>query len=200
VRTHVLGDKTEIAHDLLGVADEMPLAQHVELGRNAGGAGIEVADAQELAAHRNHRRGAEAEAFRAEDGRLDDVQAGLEAAIRLQADALAQAVAAQCLVRFDEAQFPRRACMVDRAERARARAAVVAGHGDEIRIGLDHAGRDRAHARVRDQLHRHQRVGIDLLEVVDQLREILDRIDVVVRRRRDQSDARPRAAQSRSTH
>jgi hypothetical protein len=29
--------------------------------------------------------------------------------------------------------------------------------------------------------------GIDLLEVEDQLRQILDRVDVVVRRRRDQA-------------
>ena len=43
-------------------------------------------------------------------------------------------------------------------------------------------------ADFRDQLDRDQPVRIDVLEVVDQLRQILDRIDVVMRRRRDQSD------------
>ena len=37
---------------------------------------------------------------------------------------------------------------------------------------------------------------IDLLEVVDQLRQILDGVDVVMRRRRDQRDARRGVAQS----
>jgi len=36
---------------------------------------------------------------------------------------------------------------------------------------------------LRDQLDRHIRVGVDLLEVEDQLREVLDRVDVVMRRR-----------------
>ena len=40
-------------------------------------------------------------------------------------------------------------------------------------------------------------VRIDVLEVVDQLREILDRIDVVMRRRRDQADAGRRMAHAR---
>jgi hypothetical protein len=35
---------------------------------------------------------------------------------------------------------------------------------------------------------------VDVLQVVDQLRQILDRIDVMVRRRRDQADARRRVA------
>ena len=39
------------------------------------------------------------------------------------------------------------------------------------------------------------RLGVDLLQVVDELRQILDRIDVVVRRRRDQRDAGRRVAQ-----
>ena len=42
---------------------------------------------------------------------------------------------------------------------------------------------------MRDQLHADPRVGVDLLQVVDELGQVLDRIDVVVRRRRDQRHA-----------
>ena len=48
-----------------------------------------------------------------------------------------------------------------------------------------------------DQLHADARIGIDLLQVVDELRQVLDRIDVVVRRRRDQHHAGRRMAQAR---
>src|SRR3546814_7622576 len=37
---------------------------------------------------------------------------------------------------------------------------------------------------------RDQRGGVHFFQIVDQLRQILDRVDVVVRRRRDQANAR----------
>ena len=48
---------------------------------------------------------------------------------------------------------------------------------------LRHAGRDRADADLGDELHVHARLRVRVLQVVDELLEVLDRIDVVVRRR-----------------
>src|SRR3546814_4263577 len=56
--------------------------------------------------------------------------------------------------------------------------------------------RDGADPRRADELDADARLRIDLLEVVDELREILDRIDVVMWRRRDQHHARRRMAQA----
>ena len=81
-------------------------------------------------------------------------------------------------------------------ERARAGAAVVAGDGDQVGVGLGHAGGDGADAGLGHQLDRDQRLRVDLLEVEDQLGQILDGIDVVVRRRRNQGDAGHGAAQA----
>ena len=53
---------------------------------------------------------------------------------------------------------------------------------------------DRAHADLGDQLDGDARLGIDVLQVVDQLRQIFDGINVMVRRRRDQSHAGNRVA------
>ena len=47
------------------------------------------------------------------------------------------------------------------------------------------------------QLDRHLGGGADLVQVEDELRQVLDRVDVVVRRRRDQRHARLGAAQAR---
>ncbi len=79
----------------------------------------------------------------------------------------------------------------------RAGAAVVPRDQDHVGLGLGHARRDGADARLADQLHADLGARVDLLEVVDQLRQILDRIDVVVRRRRDQRHARRRMPQPR---
>ena len=56
-------------------------------------------------------------------------------------------------------------------------------------MGLGHAGGDGADAGGGDQLHADPGVRVDLLQVVDELGQILDRVDVVVRRRRDQGHA-----------
>ena len=50
--------------------------------------------------------------------------------------------------------------------------------------------RHRAHANFRHQLDRDARLAVDAFQVANQLRQIFDGIDVVMRRRRNQSHAR----------
>ena len=56
----------------------------------------------------------------------------------------------------------------------------------DVRLG--HAGRHRAHAHLGDELHVHPGLGVRGLEVVDELGDVLDGVDVVVRGRGDQPD------------
>ena len=70
----------------------------------------------------------------------------------------------------------------------------VAGNENVVGVALGHAGGDRADADFGDQLHAHAGRRIAVLQVVDQLLEILDRINVVVRRRADEADAGRRVA------
>jgi hypothetical protein len=79
------------------------------------------------------------------------------------------------------------------------RAAVVPRHEDDVGERLGGAGRDRTDARLAHELHVHARLGIGPLEVEDELLEVFDRVDVVVRRRRDEADARGRV-RVRATH
>ncbi len=90
-----------------------------------------------------------------------------------------------------------RAGVLDRGERRRARAAVVAGDEDDIGVRLGHARGDRADAGFGHELDADLGARVDLLEVVDELRQVLDGVDVVVRRRRDQRDAGHGVAQPR---
>ena len=183
------GEQAEEADHPFHRAPVVVPAQVLALGGDAGGAVVQVADAQVLAAERHHGRGAETEALRAEHGRLDHVQPGLEAAVGLQADLVAQVVGLQGLVHLGQAQLPGRTGVADGRDRAGGGAAVIAAHRDQVGIGLGHAGGNGADARPRHQLDRHQRLRVHLLEVEDELGQILDGVDVVVRRRRDQGHA-----------
>ena len=79
--------------------------------------------------------------------------------------------------------------MLDRAERRRAGAAVVACDVNYICESFRHARRHCADAGFADELHGNASARIDLLQIEDQLREVFDGIDVVMRRRRNQGHA-----------
>ena len=55
---------------------------------------------------------------------------------------------------------------------------------------LGDTGGDGTDAVLADQLHVDAGLRVGVLQVVDQLRQILDRVDVVMRRRGDQADTR----------
>ena len=164
-------------------------AQHRVLRGDADRAGVQVALAHHDAAHGDERRGGKAELLGAEQRGDDDVAAGLQLAVGLHADAAAQIVEQQHLLRFGEAEFPGQAGMLDGAERRSAGAAGVAGDEHDVGVRLGDARGDRADADFGDQLDGDARLRVDVLQVVDELRQIFDGIDVVVRRRRDEADA-----------
>ena len=188
---HLLGDVLEEGLDELGPPGE-PLAQFRVLGRDADRAGVEVADPHHHAARDDQRGGGEPVLLGAEEGRDHDVAPGLELAVGLHDDAVAQPVEQQRLLGLGEAELPRPAGVLQRRQRAGAGAAVVAGDQHDVGLGLAHAGGDGAHADLGDELDVHARRRVGVLQVVDELLEILDRVDVVVRRRADQPDARRR--------
>ena len=195
--TDFLGHKGEVVDQQLRSTNEVLLAQIVTLGRYAGGAVVQVTDTQVLTAQHDHRHGAETERLGTQDGRLDHVQTGLQTTIGLQPDLVAQVVATQGLMGFRQAQLPGRARIADGGQRAGRGTAVVTGNGDQVRVGLGHTGGHGPHARLGHQLHGHLGIRVDLLEVEDQLGQILNGIDIVVRRRRDQGHAGHGVTQTR---
>ena len=185
----VFGDIEEEIDHVLGLALEF-LAQHGVLRRHAHGAGVQVALAHHDAAQGNQRQGGETKFLRAQQGGNGHVAAGLKLSIHLQAHAAAQVVHHQRLLRFGEAEFPGNSRVANRGDRRGAGAAVVAADQDDVGMRLGHARRHRSHARFRHQLDGNPGLRIHVLEVVDELRQVLDGIDIVVRRRRDQAARR----------
>ena len=179
-----------------GLAGEL-LAQRRILRGDAHRASVQVALAHHDASQRDQRRGGESELFGAQQRGDGHVAAGLELAVGLHGDAAAQVVEHQYLLRFGQPQLPGSAGVLQRSQRRRARAAVVAGDQNHVGMGFRHTRGHRADARFGDQLDRNPGLGIDVLQVVDQLRQIFDRVDVVMRRRRNQSHAGNRVAHLR---
>ena len=152
------------------------------LRRHAHRAGVEMADPHHDAAADHQRSGREAELLGPEQCADDHVATGLQLAVDLHHDPVAEPIQQQRLLRLGETELPRAAGVLQRGQRGRTRAAVVAGDQHHIGLGLGD-GSDRTDTNLGDQLHVHPRRRVGALQVVDQLLEILDRVDVVVRGR-----------------
>src|SRR6185295_3058657 len=98
---------------------------------------------------------------------------------------------------FGKTELPRRAGVLDRRPWRRARATIMAGYGHVIGFRLGHTGCNRAHPILGNQFDADGSAGVRVLQVMNQLREIFDRIDIVMRWRRNQADSGNREAQLR---
>ena len=190
----LLGDGEQVVDDVLDPAGEA-LAQLRVLRRDPDRAGVQVADAHHHAAHRDQRSGRDPDLVGAEQGGDDDVAAGAHAAVGLEDHRVAQAVGDQRLLGLGEPDLPGNSGVLDRGLRRGPGAAVVAGDDDVVGARLGDAGGDRAHPGLGGELHRDGGARVAGAQVEDQLLQVLDRVDVVVGRGRDQLDAGGREAQ-----
>ena len=156
-------------------------AQLGVLGGDAHRAGVEVADPHHDAARHHQRGGGEAELLGAEQGADDHVPTGLHLPVDLDHDAVPQAVGHQGLLGLGQAQLPGDAGVLQRGERRGPGAPVVPGDEHHVGVGLGHPGGHRAHAHLGHQLHVDPGPRVGRLQVVDELGDVLDGVDVVVR-------------------
>ena len=188
VLPHLLRDELEEGHHEVRRAGEAGAQLRVLRG-HAHGTGVQVADPHHDAAHHHQGRGGKAELLCAQERGDHDVAPGLQLAIRLHDHAVTQAIEQEGLLCLRESQLPRRARMLERCQRGGTGAPVVPRDEDDVGVSLGHARRHGPDSCFRDQLDVDPGALVRVLEVVDELGKVLDRVDVVVRRRRDESHA-----------
>src|SRR6185437_4310628 len=186
--SQVLGDEFEEVDHVVRVAGEA-FAEFGVLRGDAYGAGVQMAFAHHDTAFDDEGCGSETPFFRTQQGGDGDVAAGFHLAVGLEDDAATKLVLYQGLVGFGEAEFPGQTGVTDRAERRCACSAVVAGDEDDVRFRFGYAGGDRTYTGFGHQLDADAGGAVGILEVEDQLCEVFDGIDVVVRGRGDEAYA-----------
>ena len=144
------------------------------------------------ATHRDQRTGRHSELFGPEKAGDRNVASGLHATVGLDHDAPTKVVLHENLLGLGDSKLPGQSGVLDRRLRGGARAAAVSADQNDVAMPFRYASRDGAHAGFGHEFDVDASAGIGVLEVVDELRQILDRVDVVVRRRRDELDARGR--------
>src|SRR6185312_8535081 len=171
VLTHLLGHEEKEIDDVFRLTAEF-FAKLWVLRGDAHGTSIQVAFAQHDATQCDERSGGETVFFRAEQCGDDHVTSGLQLTVGLYADAAAQVVHQQDLLRLSEPKLPWTACVLDRTQGRSTRAAAVAADEHNIGMRLRHSGGNCTDANFGDELHGDAGLGVRVLQVVDQLRQI----------------------------
>ena len=86
-------------------------------------------------------------------------------------------------MRLSQSQFPGQAGVLDRGERRRAGPAVVPADQHDIDLPLRDSRCDRTDAYFRHQFHAHPRGAVRVFQVMDKLRQVLNGINIMMRRR-----------------
>ena len=146
---------------------------------------------------RHYRGRTETVFLRAEQRRHYDISSGLEPSVRLKPHAVAQPAHYQYLLSLRQSELPWSAGMLDGSSRRCSGPAVMPADQNHVGECLGNAGGDRADAHLGDQLDIDLGSWIDALQVIDQLRQIFDTVDVMMRRGRDEGDARRRMTEAR---
>src|SRR5260221_13647031 len=124
-----LGDIEQEINYVFGLARELPAKFRI-WRRNAYWASVQMAFAHHDAAHRDQRRGGKSELLGAQESGDRDVAPGLQLAVYLHANAAAQIVHDQNLLRLRKPEFPGNARMADGADWRSAGPAIVAANKD----------------------------------------------------------------------
>ena len=173
------------------------LAQLRILRGDAHRAGIEMTLAHHDAADRNQRRRCETILFGAKEGGNHNISTGFRLPSVSTLMRLRRSLSSESLLCLRETQFPRHTRMFDGSQGRRAGAASMSADQQYIRARFCHAGCLSFRRQLRPRVLRDSRLRIDVFRVVNQLRKIFDRIDIVMWRWRDQADPGNRVPQPR---
>ena len=104
----------------------------------------------------------------------------------MQTHAAAQSVQHESLLRFRESNLGRHTGVAHGRGGRGSRATFGTGDDDDVCLGFGDACGNGSHAAFGNEFHADFRSRVEVLEVEDELREVFNGVDVVVRRRRNQ--------------
>jgi len=194
---HLLCDELEEIHDELRFAVES-CAQFRILGRHPHRAGVKVTDTRHDASLHNQRSRRKTKLLGTEQRPDNNIPTGLELPVNLHNNTVTHAVEHESLLRFCKPQLPRCARVLERVQGGCSGATIMPRHKNDIRECFCHPGRNRPDPRLAHKLDVYPRSRVRSLEIVDELLEVFDGVNVVVRGRRDKPHPSGRVASARN--
>ncbi|MOA08525.1 hypothetical protein D3C78_1282990 [compost metagenome] len=180
--TQILGNKGHKVHDMLRIAGEV-FAKLRILRCNTNRASIKLTYAHHDAAYSYKRRCREAVLLRSKQRCHCKVASGKHFTVRLNNDPVTQIVQHECLVRLCKSKLPWKPGVPDRALRRCACSAVITANQNNVCTTFSYTCRNRAYPCLRYKLHIDSGARVCIFQVKNQLSQILDGINIMMRRR-----------------
>jgi hypothetical protein len=187
--SELVGNIVEEVDDVLGSSSEL-LAKLRILGSDTNRASVQMALAHEDTAHSDERSGSKAPFFSTKQTSQGNITTSLELAISLDNNTTTKIVKYQSLVSLSQTQLPRETSVLDTSPSRGTSTTIVTRDQDVIGLGLGDTRGDDTDTDLRHKLDGDSGSRAGALKIVDQLLEILNGVNVVVRRRRDKTDTR----------
>ena len=152
--------------------------------------GVGMTLAHHHTSQNNQRRGSESKLIGSQKSHADDIASGLQLAVGLKTYHPAKLVKYQSLLGLAHSHFRRSSGIAYRRCRRSTRTSLGTGDHNQVGLGFSYTRRNGSHSAFGHQLHADLGTGIHILEIENQLSQIFNGINIVMRRRRNQRYAR----------
>ena len=146
-------------------------------------AGIKITYTHHNAADSYQRCCCKAEFLRTQQSGDNNIASCHQLTVCFQCYTVTQIIQQQRLMRFHKSQLPRQSGMVDGSTRRSTGTAVITADKHNIGTGLNYAGSNRTYANLAYQLDADAGTRISILQVMNKLGQIFNRINIMMRRR-----------------
>jgi hypothetical protein len=187
----LVGNIVEEVDNMFGSTGEL-LSELRVLSGDTNRAGVQMALAHKDTAHGDKRSSGKAPFLSTKETSKGNITTSLELSISLDNDTTTKIVEDQSLVSLSQTQLPRKTSVLDTSPSRSTSTTIVTRDQNVIGLGLGDTRGHNTDTNLRDKLDRDSRSRAGALQIVDQLLKILNGVNIVVRRRRDKTDARGR--------
>mmetsp|Transcript_15954 Transcript_15954/g.39104 ORF Transcript_15954/g.39104 Transcript_15954/m.39104 type:complete len:753 (+) Transcript_15954:902-3160(+) len=185
--TNFLSNKEEIVYNVLWLTSEL-LSEFFILSSNTHGAGIQMALSHHDATHGDQRGSCKTILFSSKKTGNSDIASSLELTISLQLDAVTESIENKSLLSLSKTKFPRKSTSLDSSPGSCSCTTIVSTDKNVVRIGLGNTCSNNTDTNFRDKLDRNFSIWLGVLQIMNELSKILNRVNVVVRRWGNQTD------------
>ena len=166
------------------------LTQFGILGSHTHRASVEIALTHHHTTQHDQHGSSESELIGTQQSHQHNVASCLYLAIHLEPHLPTKSVAYQCLLGLAQTYLGRNARKSHTRRRRSTSTAFCTRDDDEIGLCLGHTSRNRPHSTLSHEFHADGCLRIDVLKVENQLCQVFNRVDIVMRRWRNQRDTR----------
>mmetsp|Transcript_1298 Transcript_1298/g.3301 ORF Transcript_1298/g.3301 Transcript_1298/m.3301 type:complete len:369 (-) Transcript_1298:3037-4143(-) len=187
--TELFSQQEKVVDNVLRLPGKF-LSQLRVLCCNTDGACVQMTFSHHNATHSNQWGSGKTEFLRSQQACNCNIASSLELTVGLNLNTITQPIENKRLLRFGKSEFPWKTASLNSGPSSSSSTTIVSTDCDMVGESFCYTSCDNANSDFRHKLHRHFSNWLGVLQIVNELGKILNGINIVVWRWRDQTDSR----------